>query len=200
PCQQSQHPPPRTKFSPNGLPLVHRYYQNDDGGPGYGKDSLIHFTAPEDGEYQVRIKDVRGIAGERFTYRLTIREPRPDFRLSVSPRNPNVPVGGSIPVTVTAFRMDGFDGPIDVTLDNLPAGFEAGAGVIAPGHAAATLLLTAAPDGRLAGAVPLKAVGRAKTLTHVANPEDTLKLISLMPKPDVRMTAESTQVELETGK
>ncbi|HEY6331166.1 MAG TPA: hypothetical protein VI756_17695, partial [Blastocatellia bacterium] len=103
---------PGTKFTPNGLPLVRLYYQNDDGGPGYGKDSLIHFTAPADADYLVHIKDVRGSSGENCSYRLTIREPRPDFRLSIDPANPNVPLGGSIPLEVTAFRTDDFNGPI----------------------------------------------------------------------------------------
>ena len=55
---------------------------------------MVHFTAPADGEYVARIRDVQGLGGENYAYRLTVRKPRPDFRLSVSPRNPNVPVGG----------------------------------------------------------------------------------------------------------
>jgi hypothetical protein len=200
PIYKVQMHPPGAKFTPNGLPLLHLYYQNDDGGPGYGKDSLLHFTAPADGEYQVRIKDVREIAGDTFAYRLTIREPRPDFRLTVSPRNPNVPVGGSIPVTVTAFRMDGFDSAVDVTIENLPASLTANRGVIAPGQVSTTLLLSAAPDAKLSAAVPLRAVGRSQTLAHVASPDDTLKLISLMPKPDVMMTAQTREVVVEPGK
>ena len=117
--------PPGTKLSPNGLPVAHLYYRNDDGGPGYGKDSLIHFTAPADGDYVVRIRDVQNLGGENYAYRLSIRPPRPDFRLTVAPRNPNVPAGGSIPLTVTATRMDGFDEPIEVELSDLPAGLHA---------------------------------------------------------------------------
>jgi len=200
PIYKVQIHPPGTKFTPNGLPLAHMYYQNDDGGPGYSKDSLLHFTAPSDGDYQVRIKDVRGAAGENFAYRLTIREPRLDFRLSINPRNPNVPAGGSIPLTVTAFRMDGFDGTIEVTVDNLPAGLKATTGVIAPGQVSTTLLLSAAADAKLSTAVPLKAVGRAQNLTHLASPDDSLKLISLMPKPDVLMTAQTQEVQVEPGK
>ena len=98
--------PPGTKPSPNGLPTTSLYYRNDDGGAGYGKDSLLHFTAPADGEYLVRIRDVQGLGGENYSYRLTVRRPHPDFRLAVNPRNPNVPMGGSIVMTVTAFRMD----------------------------------------------------------------------------------------------
>jgi hypothetical protein len=96
--------------------------------------------------------------------------------------------------------MDNFDGPINVTLDNLPAGLKASSGVIAPGQVRTTLLLSAAADATLAGAVPLKAVGRAQNITHIADPEDTLKLISLMPKPDVMMTAKTKEVEIEPGK
>ena len=200
PIYKVQIHPPGTKFTPNGLPLVHLYYQNDDGGPGYGKDSLLHFTAPAEGDYLIHIKDVRGIGGDSFVYRLMLREPRPDFRLSVEPRNPNVPLGGSIPVGVTAFRMDGFDGPIQVTLEDLPAGLSVTSGVIAPGQVSAILLLSAAADARLATAVPLKAAGHAGNLSHIANPEDTLKLISLMSKADVVMTAETKEVEIEPGK
>ena len=192
--------PPGTKFAPNGLPLVHLYYQNDDGGPGYGKDSLLHFTAPADGEYQLHIKDVEGGSSENFAYRLTVREPHPDFRLSVSPRNPNVPLGGTIPVQVTAFRMDEFNGPIQVTLQDLPAGLHATTGAIAPGQVSTTILLSADANAKLANATPLKAVGRAPNLSHLANPEDKLKLISLMPKADVMMTAETREVEVEAGK
>ena len=192
--------PPGTKFTPNGLPLVRLYYQNDDGGPGYGKDSLVHFTAPADGDYQIHIKDVRGIGGENFAYRILLREPRPDFRLSVDPPNPNVPLGGSIPLEVTAFRMDDFDGPIAVALENLPAGLKASSGVIAPGQVRATLLLGAAADASLAAAVRLRVVGRAENLKHVADPEDTLRLISLMPRPDVKMTAQTKEVEIQPGR
>ncbi|MCX7699862.1 MAG: WD40 repeat domain-containing protein, partial [Gemmataceae bacterium] len=44
-------PPPGSKFPPNGMPLVTLTYRNDDGGPGYGKDSRLRFTAPADGQY-----------------------------------------------------------------------------------------------------------------------------------------------------
>jgi hypothetical protein len=39
----------------------------------------------------------------------------------VSPSNPNVPRGGRVPLTVFAWRRDGFDGPITVSLNDLPA-------------------------------------------------------------------------------
>jgi hypothetical protein len=191
--------PPGKTFSSNGLPIAHLFYRNDDGGPGYGKDSLLHFTAPADGEYIVAIRDVQGLGGDRYAYRLTARHPRADFRLSVSPRNPNVPAGGTIPITVTALRMDGFDGPIDISLADLPAGLHASTGVIAPGQVSATLTLTADPTAKLDQAAALKVIGKGAELVRVANPEDHLKLISLMPRADIQMAAETKEVTLEPG-
>ena len=194
---------PGTKLSPNGLPVAHLFYRNDDGGPGYGKDSLLHFTAPADGEYIVCIRDVQGLGGENYTYRLTARHPRADFRLTVNPKNPNVPAGGTIPVTVTAARMDGFDGPIEISLADLPPGFHASGGVIVPGQVSTTLALSADPSAKLDHAAPLKASGKASiggaSIIRVANPDDRLKLISLMPRADILMTAETREVTLEPG-
>ena len=191
--------PPGTKLSPNGLPEARLYYRNDDGGPGYGKDSLLHFTAPADGEYVIAIRDVQGLGGEQYPYRLTIRRPHPDYRLTVAPRNPNVPVGGTVPVTVTAFRTDGFEGPIDVRMEDLPAGLHAANAVIGKGQISATLALTADAGATLPGAVPMKVTGRAAVGAQTANAEDELKLIALMPRPDVAMTAETKEVTLTPG-
>ncbi len=199
PVYKVQIHPPGAKFTPNGLPAVPLYYRNDDGGPGYDKDSLVHFTAPAEGDYIVRIADVRGAGGQNFAYRLTVRPPRPDFRLTVTPRNPNVPSGGSVPVTVTALRLDGFDAPIDVELLNLPEGLRATKGVIAPGQVSTTLLLSSSADLKLPQAAALEAKGVSANLAHWANPEDKLKLIALAPAPDILPTLETKVVELEPG-
>jgi hypothetical protein len=195
--------PPGKQFTANGLPVAHLMFRNDDGGPGYGKDSLLHFTAPADGDYIVRIRDVRKTTGADYAYRLTMREPTPDFALNVAPRNPNVPVGGRIPITVTVLRQDGFDGPIEIALRNLPTALHATRAVIAPGQVSTTLILSADDNARLDRAAPLDVVGRAQLgngwAERWANREDKLKLISLMPKPDIVMTAETKEVVLEPG-
>ena len=204
PVYKVQIHPPGVAFVSNGLPLVRLPYRNDDGGPGYGKDSRLRFTAPADGEYVVRLRDVRGVHGEDYTYRLAVRAPSPDFRLSVDPRNPNVPVGGRIPVTVTALRLDDFDGPIQVSIVDLPVGLAATHGVIEPGRASTTVLLSADANTHLDTAVPLRVSGKAKEgarqLAHWASPEDKLKLIALMPIPDITMEAKTREVVLEPGK
>lgn len=203
PLYKVQMHPAGARFSPNGLPLVPVHYRNDDGGPGYGKDSYLDFTAPADGEYFIRLRDIRGTGGASHAYRLNVREPRPDFRLSVNPRNPNVPAGGTIPVTVTAMRMEGYEGPIEIAMSNLPRGLTASTNTIGAGLDSATILLTAAADAKLDSAVPFEVTGRAaingKTISHRADPGDRTKLIAVGPKPDVVMTAATKVVELAPG-
>jgi len=106
-------------------------------------------------------------------------------------------------MTVTAFRIDDFDGPIDVSVKDLPPGLHATSGVISSGQTNVTLLLSADVDARLDGAVPLEILARARLgnqwVERFADPDDKLKLISLMPKSDIIMTAETKQVVLEPG-
>ena len=203
PAYKVQIHPPGARFAPNGLPVVHLTYRNDDGGPGYGKDSRLRFTAPADGEYIVRLRDVRSLGGDDFAYRLTLRAPSPDFRLSVSPQNPNVPAGGRIPLTVTAFRMDDFDGPVAVAVEGLPAGLSATTGVIAPGQVSTILLVSAEESASLTNAVPLQVVGRAqiqnRQIVRAADAGDTLKFLSLTPRPDIQMAALTREVTLQPG-
>lgn len=199
PVYKIQLHPPGSKFSNNGLPQVHLYYQNDDGGPGYSKDSLVHFVAPADGDYIVKLRDIQGLGGENYAYRLTVREPRPDFRLSVNDPNPNVPIGGCIPVTLTARRMDDFDGPIQVAVHDLPPGFTATPGVIQPGQVNSTLLLCASAHAKLDRAAALKISGKAQNLVREADPDDHLKLISLTTPPDVQMVAETKELTIPQG-
>jgi hypothetical protein len=113
--------PPGSTFPPNGLPVIRMDYRNDDGGDGFGKDSLLDFTAPADGKYTVRLRDSRGLAGENFGYRVTVRAPQPSFSISLSPMNPAVWKNGGVPVTITAKRIDGYTGPINIGFGSVPA-------------------------------------------------------------------------------
>jgi hypothetical protein len=138
--------PPGTRFEPNGMPVFQIDYVNDDGGRFGGKDSRLHFEAPADGNYFVRLRDVRGLDGERYAYRLNVREPAPDFEVTFDPKSFNIPRGGRVSVTVTADRKDGFDGAIDVELRDLPPGLTATPGRIPEGETTTVLMLAAAED------------------------------------------------------
>jgi hypothetical protein len=195
---------PGREFPPNGMPVFHLPLRNDDGGPGYGPDSPLDFVVPRDGEYRVHIKDVRGLEGEDFAYRLTVRESHPDFLLRADPGNPNVPRGGRVPVEVTANRLEGFDSPIELEVKNLPAGVKASSATIPSGQDSTVIILEAAADVLLQGATPFQIVGRgkvgARALVRVANADELLRVVSVMPPPDVLVAAAPQQVELEAGK
>ena len=71
-------------------------------------------SAPADGDYLVGIRDVSGAAVEN--YALSPDDPRAASRLPFDrvAAQPQCSGGRHDPVTVTAFRMDDFDGPISV--------------------------------------------------------------------------------------
>ena len=194
---------PDAKLQPNGLPQRVFFYQNDDGGPGYDKDSRLSFTAPDDGDYFIRLRDLRGHQGEDYAYRLIVREASPDFQLSVSPANPNLPRGGGATVTVTALRYDGFDGPIEVEVRDLPPVIRATRETIVPGESSTVLTLFADPDADLEHAVPLHVVGRSelqgKSIVRVANADDKLRYIAVTEPADLAVEVEPPEVELEAG-
>jgi hypothetical protein len=197
--------PTSAKFPPNGLPVFHLVWRNDDGGPGYGADSRLDFVAPEDGDYILHLKDVRDLDGADYAYRLTIRDARPDYLLQADPENPNIPQGGSIPITVIADRLAGYEGPIEIQMQGLPPGVSAGKATIPAGQISTVVVLSAGTNAS-AGALPspIKIVGHANVAGHdlvrVANADAPLQLASVIPPPDVLVTAEPAQLAIQPGK
>ncbi len=118
--------PAKTEFEPNGMPVFDLYWRNDDSHQ-YGSqstDSRLLFTAPESGDFFVRLSDTIGSSGPDHRYRLTLRNQRPDFALSASPYRINVETGSRVPMTVTVRREDEFEGPIHIVAHDLPEGIE----------------------------------------------------------------------------
>ena len=123
PCYIVRPYPPGAKFESTGLPVFPLYYVNDDDGRRkLGTDSRLTFTAPADGSYRVRLTDTRGLGGEKFTYKLTIRQPRPDFKASISGKDVNLGAGSGKRFTIAVDRIDGFEGAVKVDVANAPPG------------------------------------------------------------------------------
>lgn len=115
---------PGAEITPNGLPVFKLYYQNDDESHRErGADSKLTFTAPKDGEYLVRIRDVRGFESDKHTYQLTVRPQKPDFQVTLQNRDLAVNAGSAKEFKLTAKRQDDYDGPIRVDITGLPPGF-----------------------------------------------------------------------------
>jgi hypothetical protein len=188
--------PPGSHPPANGLPLVHLTYRNDDGGPGYGKDSMIHFTAPADGEYIARISDLRGRKGADLAYELVIRPPHPDYKLALKSPIANLPAGGRVPVTVVVTRIEGYDKPIHLAMAKLPPGLHASEATIPPGENSGTLVLEADPDAKLNRPAPLIV---KDDQGREASTEDRLRLIALTAPADILMSAKTREITLTPG-
>jgi hypothetical protein len=192
--------PPGTTFPPNGLPVITLYYRNDDGGPGFDKDSRLFFEPPADSEYLVRVTDARGQGGSNYGYRLTVRPPRPSFTVSFNPTAPSVWKGGAIPITVSANRMDGFAGPIDVRLENVPAGFNAPATTIPAGENRTTFALWAEPAAvNPAKGPPLKLIARATIDGQEVIREAIGSLPKVVEPGDIVTTTQQAEVTVQPG-
>ncbi len=196
--------PANAQFPPNGLPVFHLTYRNDDGGPGYGPDSRLNFTVPKDGDYILHIRDVRGMQGPDFAYRLTIHGEEADFMLTASPDNPGVPQGGSVPITVTADRLPGYQGPIDIEVKGLPPGVTVGPASIPAGQDSTVIVLRAGSTAALGATTPMQIMGHAKVNGHdivrVANEGKPLQTAAVVPPPDLLVAADSREVTLAPGK
>ena len=196
--------PAGADFPPNGMPVFRFAMRNDDGGPGYGKDSRVRFTAPADATYYAKITDVRDQGGDDFAYRFTLRDPMPDYLITASPTNPNIPEGSEAAVEVTALRLEGFEGPIDVEFEGLPAGITGTRGTIPADERSVTLILSHRAGSQIAGGFSrYRIVGKAhigkEPAFRVANGGDYLKVIALMAKPDIQVTVKTPKVQMTPG-
>ncbi|MFO0425193.1 MAG: c-type cytochrome domain-containing protein [Planctomyces sp.] len=117
---------PEERIVENGLPVFPVYYENDDDPlRENGTDSRMIFQAPADGDYVVRVTDARGFSGSDFRYKLTLRTPRPDFQVVMDTQKVSVFQGTGKELTLTATRIDGYEGPIEIVAENLPEGISA---------------------------------------------------------------------------
>lgn len=136
-------------------------------GPPYdagSPDVLGKVEIKEDGTYRIQLRDLFG--GTRNepgnTYRLMVRQAVPDFSLAAwavhmtlrnGDRNAlSKPValraGASMAFEVVVVRRDGFDGDIELGMENLPPGVTASGLKIPAGKVQGTLVITASPDAK----------------------------------------------------
>lgn len=148
-------------------------------GPPYdagSPDVMGKFEVKEDGTYRLQVRDLFG--GTRTdpnnVYRLIVRQSTPDFSLAawaihMTLRNGDraslskpmaLRAGDSRAFEVAVQRRDGFDGEIDITMENLPPGVSAAGLKIGKGKPYGHLILTASSDAKR-GFSLAKIVGKA---------------------------------------
>ncbi|MFH1377707.1 MAG: PPC domain-containing protein [Planctomycetota bacterium] len=138
-------------------------------------DSLITATFPNDGQYYVIIGDAQKKGGDAYAYRLYIREALPDYDLLASPSSINLYAGASAPVTMYAFRKNGFTGDVRLHLKDAPKGFSLSPDYVPAGQERVRITLNA-PVGKTNGIVDISIEGEAlvdgRKIIHSASPVD----------------------------
>lgn len=124
------------------------------------RDPLAVFTPSKLGTYRVRLRDLdagEGL-GVRQNYWLDVRQARPDFSLVAYRPCPVVDVsqsrpigthlwrGGAEAIRVVAVRRDGWTGPIEASVANLPEGVACAPATIAANQTEVQLTLAADPE------------------------------------------------------
>ncbi len=109
-------------------------------------DSYILWEVPDDGLYYIKVLDIQRHGGDDYFYYLRVSEPFPDFSIFVVPSSINIFSTNTTYFYVYAFRKDGFDGEIKLSLKNGPKGIILNAGRVPPFKDKIAVTLTATED------------------------------------------------------
>ena len=113
-------------------------------------DATVDATAPEDGTYLLRVRELTGAGGPALAYRIESEPYRPGFRLSVDADKVDARSGGQFELKVTAVRRD-YGGPIVLALQGLRAAVLEGATI--PAGKQETTLKVKLPGDLIAGSI-----------------------------------------------
>jgi hypothetical protein len=86
------------------------------------KDPTLHFKAPADGTYTLSIRDLHDRGGERFQYHLSAEPSGPDFEVHGEYYYAQIAPGTRMAWFVKLKRFNGFAGPVEISVDDLPDG------------------------------------------------------------------------------
>jgi hypothetical protein len=114
-----------------------------------GKDAGLIFTPTADGEYLLRIRDLNSKGGPTAIYYLECERAKPDFTIRCDGDKAMFGPGTSTSWYVHVVRSNGFDGPVDVKVEGLPAGVIASTLTIPPTMTQGVLVLTATEGAAL---------------------------------------------------
>ena len=126
----------------------------------YVKDSRAHFLVPADGKYVVCVRDVNGRGGDEYVYYLRAESDGPDFELYGEYYYAMLAPGTRMLWFARVNRINGFEGPVTLGIEGLPAGVEMTPVTIPPGVKDAAVILSAAKDAPI-GANLVRIFGKA---------------------------------------
>ncbi|WP_197440145.1 hypothetical protein [Polystyrenella longa] len=113
-------------------------------------DSLIeNWTVPADGNYFLEIRDLHLRGGSTYAYAIQTEIAEPRFDLYVDTDKTQLTPGTAGVIFVRAIRKNGFDGDIQLHIDNLPEGVAATCGqFLNKNMADANIILVARPEAK----------------------------------------------------
>jgi hypothetical protein len=143
---------------------------NDD---THGKEALLVFAPPADGDYVVRVRDLNSKGGDTAVYYLEIDFAQQDFTLRSDPDKAMIGPGSSTAWYVHVARANSFAGPVKIDIEGLPPGVTASPLTIGPTMTQGVIVLTAGPDAQI-DAANVRVVGTG-TIKTVSGKVETIK-------------------------
>jgi hypothetical protein len=147
---------------------------NDD---TFGKDAMLVFSPPADGDYVLRIRDLNSKGGESAVYYIEADWAKPDFSLRCDPDKAMIGPGASTAWYVHVTRTNGFTGPVKVEVQGLPKGVSATPLTIPPTMTQGLVVLTAADDAPK-DAVNVQIIGTATVETSDGKEETLTRTVT----------------------
>jgi hypothetical protein len=95
-------------------------------------DPHLVVDLPAAGDYVARIRDFAYRGGPDFVYRFTMKEAEPDFEVSVKVSDTTLFRGRNNEVEVRVRRLEGWSSPVEIRLENSPAGVTSRTIIAAP--------------------------------------------------------------------
>lgn len=141
-------------LSPKGLVVA----SNDT---THGQEASLVFTPATDGEFVLRVRDLNSKGSESAVYHVEADWALPDFTLRCDPDKTMIGPGTSTAWYVHVVRVNGFAGPVEVTIKGLPKEITASPLTVPATMTQGLIVLTAAPDAVLTAA-NVEIIGTAK--------------------------------------
>ncbi len=126
----------------------------------HGQEAALAFTPTRDGDHVLRVRDLNSKGGEPAVYYVEADLARPDFSLRCDPDKAMIGPGSSTAWFIHVVRQNGFTGPVEVAIKDLPADLSASQLTIPSSMTQGMIVLTASPKAQYQAA-QVKIVGTA---------------------------------------
>ena len=122
----------------------------------------LRFEPPADGIYRLELRDLHGRGGPRYFYRVEAVPVVADYALTVDTDHFELAAGKPLEIAVAVDRRDGFDLPIDLVAEGLPAGVTAEPVTSTPkDDSAKRVTLRIAAEASPGWSGPIRIIGRS---------------------------------------